>query len=359
MITPLEIMELRLRNQQVSGTKFKTARQLAGFMGALQAQDYAMMKWAVALRLPGSTERSVENAFNRGEILRTHLLRPTWHLAAAGDLRWMLELTAPQIRSAMKTRHRALGFTPEIVKKCNTVIEKALLKKQSLAREELVEELNKYHIPTSGDNRTAHILICAELDGLICSGPEQGGRPSYALLRNRTRETASFDRNEAVLKLIGRYFTSHGPATIGDFAWWSGLPLRDIRKGMETVADDFEKIFFESEEYWLPKKQPPIAAGSPAAYLLPAFDELVISYKNRSLLFEGDGHHKAVSSNGIFRPVIVVNGRITGLWKRIFGKDRVVIQTELFRPHSRKEKKLIEEASWKYGKFLGKETELK
>lgn len=215
-----DIAAIRLQAQQISGTRLKGAAETVSWMGALQAQDFNMSKWAIGARLPGITERGVEVALENGSILRTHLLRPTWHLVSAGDIRWMLALTGPRIKAGMASRNRQLGLTPEIFSHSNKTIEKALAKDGHQTREELVAQLHKAGIATD-NNRASHLLMHAELEGLICSGKAKGKAQTYALLDERVAETKTLHQEEALASLAQTYFTSRGPATIYDFSWWS------------------------------------------------------------------------------------------------------------------------------------------
>ena len=229
-----DIAKIRLINQQIAGTKFKSIKDMVGWMGAMQAQDYAMAKWAVGVRLPNLTDQAVENAINNGEIIRTHLLRPTWHLVSADDIYWALELTAPRIMDSLKSRHTELGLSETILTKSNTIMEKALMGGKHLTREELMDELEKAKIPTD-DNRLSHLLLWAELNGIVCSGAIKGGKQTHALLEERVSKTKSMTKEEALANLAKKYFTSHGPAALQDFAWWSGLSVGDAKSALEMV----------------------------------------------------------------------------------------------------------------------------
>ena len=198
------------------------------------------------------------------------------------------------------------------------------------------------------------MFVWAELDGLICSGATKGGKPTYALLEERVQKIKTYSKEEALATLAKKYFNSRGPATIQDFAWWSGLPIRAANQALELVSSDFIAESTHSQTYWLPNSLAIPNDDQEMAYLLPAFDEFIISYKNRSASLSFSDHNKAVSSNGIFRPVIVVNGQVWGIWKRFIKKDEVFIEVQLFRQPDKHTKSLIEAASIRYGQFLNK-----
>jgi hypothetical protein len=353
----IELAKRRLTSQQIGGTRFNNPKNVLEWMGALQAQDFAMAKWAVGTRLPLSTECDINRALDQGDILRTHLLRPTWHLVSNADIYWMLELTAPQIRGSFNSRHIQLGLTNTILKKSNSVIEKTLRGGTHLTREELIKELDKVKIVTDG-NRASHLFAWAELEGIICSGTTKGGKPTYALLEERVPKKITIRRDDALATLAKKYFTSRCPATFQDFVWWSGLNVRDARHALEMISQEFIPEKIDSETFWLTPGFSAQTASHGNVFLLPAFDEFIISYKDRSAALPFKNHKKTISSNGIFRPVIVVNGQVSGIWKRTIGAGSVEVTAELFESPSKEIRDQIGEASEEYGRYLEKEITL-
>ena len=202
-------------------------------------------------------------------------------------------------------------------------------------------------------------MFRAELDGLVCNGAKRGNKQTYTLLAERVPRTKTITREEALAKLAQRYFTSHCPATLQDFVWWSGLPVADERHALEMVKKELISETIGSQTYWLINSFSIPKATDKSVYLLPAFDEFVISYKDRSAALNFENHKKAVTINGIFKPLIVINGQVTGIWKRVIKKDKVVIETEFFKPPNKPSKKLIEKAAERYGRFLDKKVEMK
>ena len=227
-----------------------------------------------------------------------------------------------------------------------------------MTREELSDQLNRAEINTY-EQRLPHILMDAEIDGIICSGPMNGKKQTYALLAERVTEKRNITTDEALALLAKKYFTSHGPATLADFTWWSGLPVSEARKALELNKSMLYSETIESDTYWFADVPKLLEPAPDNVFLLPAFDEFLISYKDRSASIKADHHSKAVSNNGIFRPIIVVNGQISGLWKRTVKKDTVVIELDHFRPHNKKEILLIEQAAEAFGYFSGMKVELK
>lgn len=343
-----DIARLRLQAQHILSTS-ATPAGLVAHLGAVQAQDYAMAKWAIALRTATPDADAVQRAIDQGHIIRTHVMRPTWHFVAAEDLRWMLDLTAERIRSTMKGRAKQLGLTPEVLAKNTKILEKGL-SGGPLVRERLMELYAENGLDTS-EYRGGHLLAYAELDALVCSGPDIGGKPTYALLDQRVKPSAKKTTDEAAALLAKRYFDSHGPATAADFSWWSGLSLTTCKKAIadsgpwrEETADGVAYFLAEGVK----------ASRRRSAHLLPAFDEFLIAYTDRSAALETVHNKKAISSNGIFNPVIEIDGQARGLWKRTVKKDMVTVSPDFFSPPDKIEREAIEAAAEGYARFLGK-----
>jgi hypothetical protein len=348
----------RLHYQQVMAGKFRKAAELVSWMGAMQAQDYSMAKWAVGVRLPRSTDKAIQNAIDKGDIIRTHVLRPTWHLVAAKDVRWMLDLTGPHIIGSLKSRHRELELSPTIFKKCFAIFSKALSGGAHLTREELLQILEQRTITTL-EQRGAHILLSAELNKLICSGPMRGKKNTYCLFEERVPPGRKISRDEAINSLISRYFQSHGPATLQDFIWWSGLPVADAKRGLEIMRSELESEIVESKTYWFKDAfaEKPV---KDSAFLLPAFDEFIISYKDRSACLSNSHHRSTISINGIFRPVILINGRVSGTWKKSVKNGKLTVEMEFFpkeKAHKNEAiRSLLKDASEKVVSFFQREN---
>ncbi len=351
-MNPAEIARTRLAAHHIAGTRFVTAKEVVGWMGAMQAQDYAMCLWAVGIRLPGSTVTDIEKALDAGDILRTHVLRPTWHLVSADDITWMLALTAPNIKAKLKSRHLELGLSESLLSTSFTILEKSLQGGKHATRQALIAAFEQGGIATS-ENRASHLLAAAELEGLVCSGPTQAGKPTYALLAERVPQAKTMTKEEALAALAGRYFSSHGPAAYRDLAWWSGLPAADSRLALELAKDRLVSETIESQTYWW---HPATVTDSAEAslHLLPAFDEYIIGYQDRSAVLPDDAFKRAVSSNGVFWPVVLVDGQVRGVWKRVIKKDKVMVDVEWFAPGNQPEQEAIVGAAAEYAKFLGK-----
>lgn len=354
MMNPSDVAKSRLVNQQLATAKFKTVEAVVGWMGALQAQDFNMAKWAIGVRLPGATERTVQAALDRGEILRTHVLRPTWHFVAAADIHWLLELTAPRIRASLRSRYKELGLTREIFAKSNSLIEKALADGDHLSRKEMTAVLERGKMGLADRQAFYHLLLGAELDGLICSGAVKGKEPAYALLAARAPKKKTMGRDEALAELARRYFTSHGPATVLDFAWWSGLPAADAKKSLAMAGPDLASETIGAQAVWFARAfSPSRRSGKENVRLLPAYDELIISYRDRSAAIARGVHRKAISANGLFRPVIALDGQAIGTWERAEKKAGTVIGARFFGPADKNTMDLLAKEALRYGRFCG------
>jgi hypothetical protein len=272
-LTSLNIPYQRLVNQRIARPTFKKPEEVVGWLGAVQAQDYAGAKWALGLRMQGAAECDIEQAFAKGDILRTHLLRPTWHFVTPADIRWLLELTAPRVHAANAYMYRKLELDGVVFKRSVAALSKALQGGEHLTRSELRDVLQKAGVATDGEFRMSYLMMHAELEGIVCSGPRRGKQFTYALLDERAPQANTLPHDEALAELARRYFTSRGPARLQDFAKWSGLTVADARSGLEAVKAQLQSDVVGDEAYWFLAAAPPAKDGSPTAHLLSVYDE--------------------------------------------------------------------------------------
>jgi hypothetical protein len=352
-----EITKLRLFNQQITATKFTKPVEIVSWFGAMQAQDYGMAKWAIGVRLPGSTEKEIEKAIENGEILRTHLMRPTWHFVAAQDIRWLIALSAPQLRSTSAAMFRQFGLDSQICNRSCDLIAKTLQDGNHLTRQELMSELKNAGID-SDNYRASYLMFNAEINGIVCNGIKRGKDQTYALLDERVPKFSAISREEAIAKLTLRYFTSHAPATLKDFVWWSGLPVGDARKGLELNKSNLISEEIEGQKYWMPNSISVPNDEADSFHLLPAFDEFMVSYKDRSAALATDFTKSAITGNGIFKPIIVAGGKIAGVWKRSFKKDSVIVEKILFDKLNEFDNEAFNFNARKYGNYEGKNIQI-
>jgi len=350
-MTAAEICSLRLRSQALEAPGLSSPAGVVAHMGAMQAQDHDMALWAVGIRLPGSSETLVQQALDEGSILRTHVLRPTWHLVHAGDIRWMLRLSAPHIRTGIGSMLRKLELDEATFLKSNEILGKALENGLHLTREELALQLDQAGIRLN-NLRLLHLLFRAELDGLICSGIPRGKNHTYALLDLRVPTQTPLSREEALARLCLRYFGSHGPATLADFSWWSGLPVTEARKALQSVRRQLHEIVFENESYFLAETGTDTKNVPGNVRLLPAFDEYLIAYRSRGLFLPEAHTREVVTENGIFRPLILYGGQAHGTWKRTRKKTCTDMEYHFFAPKYKLKKSLLKPAEEAYLSFL-------
>ena len=248
MDTP-EILRMRLQNTGLSRSSFKNAVEAVSHLGAVQSQDFAAAKWALGLRIENSSDEDIEKAYNEGRILRTHVMRPTWHFVTPENIRWMLELTAPRVKAGLASSNRKLELDDKLLAGSRDAIIKELQGNRYLTRQELKTILAGIGIRTDVQ-RLAHLIAWLELDGLICSGPKRGKQFTYALLEERVAKTKPLIREQALAKLARSYFTSHGPAQAEDFGWWSGLAAKDVKDTLGTLKSEFNQTLVNSKTYW-------------------------------------------------------------------------------------------------------------
>lgn len=304
----MDLLRGRLVNQKLAGSTFRHPGEVVSWLGAVQAQDFAGAKWAIGLRAIGLTEAAVERAYDQGAILRTHVLRPTWHLVSADDIRWLIALTGPRVIARLGPRHRYLEIDDRTVARSRAALTRAL-DKGALTRREAGGVLQRARIHVTPE-RLTHLLVLAELEGLVCSGPLRDRQTTYALMDQRVPAAPPVARDEALARLAVRYFLSHGPATIADFAWWSFLPLGDARAAIElagpAVPRDAVATKAASRRTGARSRK-----SEAAAWLLPNFDEFLVAYKERSAVL-GQG---PIDPRETLAHTVIIDGRAVGTWK--------------------------------------------
>jgi winged helix DNA-binding protein len=307
-LTVTDVADLRLQNQRITRPGPRPAEKVVAWFGAVQAQEYGPAKWGLALRSPaGTTDAAIERAIQRGRILRTHVLRPTWHFVTPADIRWMLELTAPRVQRIMSSYDRRLGLGAAVMTRAAGVLERALGDHGCLTRRELGAHLQRAGLPSTSMAQ-AHIAMYAELEGLICSGPRRGKQSTYVLVADRAPSAPRLQRDEALAELTRRYFRSHGPATIRDFVWWSGLKTVDIRRGLEIIGARQREV--DGLKYWTVGRDPRSAPRSKGLlHLLPIYDEYLVAYRDHRVV------PRPAYALGNFQHALVIGGQVAGTWR--------------------------------------------
>lgn len=344
--------ELRLQSQLLVQPPFDTPQEVVEWLGAVQAQDYRMAKWAVGCRTVSADARQVEAALERGDILRTHLLRPTWHFASAKDLRWMLALSADRIRAANESFARGTDaeIDPQLFPRYHDLLQRILEGNNHLTKDEIGEALNRRGVALS-QYALRHLLMRAETDGIVCSGADKAGTATYALFDERVPRGVEPSHEEALARLARVYFRSHSPATLADFTWWSGLTVTEARQAAASIAGEMEVERFGDREYYL-IPPPTTTTRVHTTHLLPAYDQYLIGYKDRSDVLAPHHTAKAFNTWGIFQPVILCDGHIIGNWKRTVKKGAVTVQTTLWEKDADLE--ALKGAIERYRSFVGR-----
>ncbi len=351
---PQDIAQYRLFYQQITGTRFKTPAQIVSWLGALQAQDYTGAKWSIGLRLLDATDADIEQAIANRTIVRTWPMRGTLHFVAAEDVRWMLALLTPRVLANSARRHEQLNLDEAVFRRSTELLARALQGGKVLTRQEMMDLLEQAGI-TTGQQRGYHILGWAAQSGFICFGPPRGKQPTFVWLDEWLPEGKKLTRDESLAELARRYFTGHGPATLQDFMGWSNLVAADARAGLEMARSHLVSEEIEGQTYWLPQNLAPLPGHPPEVYLLPGFDEYLLGYKDRSAVL--DPRHSSLihpGNNGIFKPTVVVQGRVTGIWKPTFKKDRVTVEINPFTSLDQAHHPALSAAITRYGRFIGK-----
>jgi hypothetical protein len=353
----VSIARERMRNQRIEGRPLHRAEDVVRRLVASQAQDFAGAKWALALRTNGLDDAAIEAEFDRGAILRVHAMRPTWHFVAPEDVRWLQSLTSSRVQTVNGPRYRELGLDAATLRKGTACIARALEGGRQLTRDELRQCLARSRIPADGQ-RMAYILMHAELEAVVCSGARRGRQFTYALLDERAPEGRSRSRQEGLVELARRYFASRGPATVADFAKWSGLTVADARTGVEEVASKLGRRVIDGSTYWSGGTSPPPRRGPPRAHLLSLYDELVSSYRDRAALCDPADARKLVGMGSALAYVLILDGKIAGTWRRTIGRRAALVEVDPFRRPSALEREAIARAAQRFARFLRVELQL-
>lgn len=350
-MTISDIAYKRLYNQYIASRTLEKPTQVVEWLGAVQAQDYLGALWAVGLRTRNANEENVKRAIADKTIVRTWPMRGTLHFVAAADVRWMLDLLTPRIIAGRAWLYKHLELDDRIFARIKELSVSALEGGKQLPRDAMYGLLEAAHISTTG-GRGLHILSRLAQEGIICFGTREGKKQTFALLDEWVPKAKKKARDEALAELARRYFTSHGPATLQDFVWWSGLRTADARAGLEMTKPHLVQEVSDGQTYWLAPSMTTAKDASPTAYLLPAFDEYTVAYKDRSAVLNPMHAKQVNTGNGIFFPTIVIDGQIVGTWKRTLKKSAVTITPSPFARLNEVETRAFATAVSRYGEFL-------
>lgn len=355
-MTTTEILKQRLGNQWLTGSAAKSPAQVVGQLLAVQAQDYLGALWAIGQRLPGSDESSVEQALNNGSVIRTWPMRGTLHFVAACDAHWLVGFLAKRVLPKTKSIYKNAGIDDAALRKSTKVVTKALEKESMLTRDEVYERLERAGIST-GNTRGLHITGYLAIQGLTCFGPRKGKQHTFVLMDEWLRVAPRHTPDDPASTLALRYFTGHGPATLHDFAWWSGLTITEAKRAIDATGGTLsstkvgDNVYYTVEAETVSSGSGKKATKNSSAHLLPAFDEYTVAYKDRTLaLSRGQSHRNSME---VLSPVMSINGILAGTWNRTLSKNSVQIQFKPFAPLSSSQLSKISSSARKYARFVG------
>jgi hypothetical protein len=347
---PLATVRRRLEGQRLAGEPFDDPTAAVAWLGAVQAQEFAEVKWSLAERARDATDAGVEAAFARGDLIRTHALRPTWHLATREDVRWLLRVTAPRVHALNRFMYKQTGLDAETLCRGHAVVARVLADGEPRTRPELAAELGRAGVVAEG-MRLAYLIMHAELEELVASGPRRGKQHTYALLDHRAPAGPLEDRPREALvaELVRRYFTSHGPATVKDFTTWSSLTVAETKAGLDRTGPRSSAPRTTRAAPGTPRpaawRPPPPTTG---AYLIPMYDETIVAYRDLRVVLE-----QPAPRPGLLDRAIVIDGRTVGSWRRTLSARAVRVEATLFTPLDAAAAAALDAAVARFGRFLG------
>lgn len=343
------LLTRRLHTQHIAGPPLSNPESVVRLLGAVQSQDYLGAKWSLGQRVRNGTDAGMDRAFNEGRILRTHVLRPTWHFVTPDDIRWMLQLTAPHVHALNNYPYRLTGLDASVRARTRRLITRALEGGQSMTRKELAAILDGDRLGGTG-LRMAYIMMNAELEGLVCSGPLKGKQHTYALLEERVPPARPRSREDALAELARRFFSGHAPATLKHFSWWSGLSVKDSRAGLAMVERELTSEIVNGLTFWS-TDGPTRYRAVTAAYLIPEYDECLTGSRDLAVPDAARAKGLRLAGDGSFRPIILGGARF-GTWKRVIGRETVAVELNLFRKPTTSEARALQAAARRLGTFL-------
>lgn len=345
-----DILRLRLEGQGIARPTFERPEDVVSWFGAVQAQDYLGSLWALGLRTAKATESLVEAAESRRAIVRTWPMRGTLHFVAAADARWMTRLLAPRVIARHSARwKRECGVDARMISRADEVLARALEGGKRLTRDAVYQALEARRIRT-GNSRGLHLLLCLAMQGRVCLAGREGKQHTFALLDEWLPKSRDLAGEEAMADLARRYFRSHGPATLEDFAWWAGITLKEARSAIGGAGETLAKHDIGGVDFWSGDGSLAAKVRKPLVRLLPAYDEYTVAYHDRALLVDG---RAPASKMSLLSPAVLIDGRVTGTWKRVLGGGNAEVDVTLTRRLSAAETAALREAVRSYGDYLG------
>ncbi|MEO5818498.1 MAG: winged helix DNA-binding domain-containing protein [Gemmatimonadaceae bacterium] len=349
----IDIPRLRLHAQRIAQPVTTTPVAVVTHLGAMQAQDHPGALWSIALRIAGATRADVEVAIAEGTIVRTWPMRGTLHFVPAVDARWMLELMAPRIMKGAAGRHRQLELDDATFRRSRSLIAKALTREPVLTRAALLAVLEAGKVSTVGQ-RGIHILQRLCMERMLCHGPHSEKQPTFVLFDGWIPTSRQLDREDALRTIAERFFVGHGPATIRDFVWWTGLTVADAKRGLHLAQSSLERIVVDDVELWMSSSLSLPGDDESRAHLLPGFDEYMLGYNNRSAALPTRlASRIAPGANGMFLSTLVLDGQVVGTWRRTARAKSVEIEAVPFARLRAADKRAFAGPLARYAGFLG------
>lgn len=348
----LEIAYRRLHGQHLSGPPLPDPVAVVRHFGAMQAQEYAIAKWSVGQRTEGFDDAAIQRLVDRGAIVRTHALRPTWHFVAAADLGWIQALTGPRVHVFNGYYYRQHGLDDELAAKTSAVLADALRGGNHLTRTELADVLARAGLPATG-NRLAYVVMRAELDGLVVNGAMRGRQHTYALASERIPDPVTLDPDEALAELTRRYLASHGPATIKDFAWWSSLTVAQVKRGLSLLGSAVESAEVAGLRYWFVPGPAPVRDRSPAVHVLQAYDEYVVAFTEGRAVTNLAGRQIGAPNENMSIHPLVMDSQLAGYWRRLVERGGITAGLTLAIRPTAAQRRAVEAAFARYAAFAG------
>lgn len=345
----------RLDSQRLGAARSSSPVQAVAWLCGVQAQDYRWAKWGVGLRVEACREEHVERPLQERQIVRTWLFRGTLHFVAAADLGWLNALLSPGIIQGNVRRYRQLGLDNAAFSSSQSVLQRAIEANGPLTRSEIKNLFEQHGVSAEGQ-QLPYLLQRAALDGLICHGPLRGSQPTYVLVSEWLVSQPIFDRAEALRRLASRYFSSHGPASLHDFTWWSGLNTKEARQALESAAT-LSQLNIGGAEYWADGERPSVG-GAERAHLLPPFDDYLLGYRDRSLVLDAAFAKQVNAGGGMPKPSVLVDGHVVGTWGYKLQKQKLLVYIRPFRELDAQQHALVDRAANRLGEFFTISIEL-
>jgi hypothetical protein len=355
----MDVARRRMRNSRLTGAVFDAPEEAVRWHLAMQAQDYGPAKWSVGQRSTGLSDEDLDEALRTGSIVRTHVLRPTWHFVAREDLRWLLALSGPRVQQGNAGRYRELGLDARARARAEKLIVSALEGGDRLTRNQIGDVLDAARFDRSGQ-RMPYILMHCELEAVIGSGGLSGKQQTYALLDGRVPDGPRLDRDEALVELTRRYLASHGPASVKDLSWWSGLMMADIRRALDLLGSGVSDETIGDVTFWSIVSDDPTPRPSRRTHLLQTYDELVVGYTESRFFADPSAETARAAWSGRTFPTggVLLDGRIGGHWRRTTERNRIRIEVHLYETPTPGDARAVTRAAKAFGRFVGRDVAL-